>query len=147
MSKEIENNTTYISSEFKESLEGIKYVALIDVANKRRIKKSAPTLILNKIESLNGATLKEIENALAKSPTADFKKSYNSANSVRIAKGFEPYAKIRDFVIARLTAVKRYYTAENVVRDVFNGIPPLVSVNENGKENFYLTYREVKVKA
>ena len=135
--------TTFTVKEFKEETADIKYIALVDIKNKRRLKKSVPTLILNTLERLNGATLKELESALVKSPVKPLKEAYKKANNVRKAKGYEPYNSLRAFVKARIIAVKRYYTAKDVIRDVFNGKSPLVT--DNGK--FYLTYSEYRVKS
>jgi len=121
--------------------DGIKKVFTVDIANKRRSKKSTPTLILNALERSPDSSIKEIENRLASNPSVALKANYNTAKAVRLAKGFNAIS-LRDYVRDRIKKVFKYYLNPNVVTDVFSGYNPLIfTVDSKGIERYSLTVR------
>ena len=115
-----------------------KTLYIVDVANKRRNKKSMPTLLLGVIEKNPDISAKDIENKIVNSRNKAIIANYDSANAVRKAKGFALYPSLRAYIKTRLTAVIRYYTASDVIKDVFGGTLPLVRTVSDGKTRYRL---------
>ena len=111
---------------------------LVDSANKRRNKRSTPTLLLGVIERYPDSTAKEIENRTVNGRSKSILSNYESANNVRKAKGFTLYPNLRAYITARLTAVIRYYTASDVIEGTFNGSIPLIRTITDGKTRYRL---------
>jgi len=107
-----------------------------DSLNKRKIKKSTPTLILNYIERYGEVSAKDIENGLTKGRSKAIITAYNTANAVRKAKGKEVYPSLRSYLKARITAVIRYYTNKGIIENLFNGRFPIIRKN-NGKVDVF----------
>jgi len=121
--------------EVGEKLNDFDTIAIVDIANKRKKKYSVPTLILNKIEAKGPISIKKIENDLSRSSRV----KDEAAKAAKISKIKGNKVKtVREFVRGRILAVKRYYTAANVISEIFEGFPPL-KVDSDGKLS--LNYR------
>jgi len=143
----IENRIVTLKDIEDTELKGLKLVYLIDIANKRKLKKSTPTLILNKLEAFPFITRKELENRLVSSPTKPLKTNYNTALAVAKAKGNASFT-LRDYISRRITALIRYYTASDIIEGIFNNNPPIVkSKNDKGLETFALSGKLIPIKS
>ena len=111
---------------------------IVDKFSKRKIKKSTPTLLLGYIEKNPGSSLKVIENKAVASRNKALVANFNTANSVRKAKGYASYTDLRAYVSSRLKAVVRYYLNKGVIENTFNGLTPIVKEDKNGKDLYSL---------
>lgn len=118
-----------------EAVKGSVPVYLIDTVNKRRLKKSTPTAILNLFEKYPNSTAKEIENKAVKITAV--KNGYKIALAKAVAVGKEPFT-LRTYTARRIKAVITYYSASDVIKDVFNGNFPLIRRVKDGLDRFTL---------
>ena len=128
-----------------ESLDGLKFVYLIDIEKKRKNKKSTPTFILNYIESNPNATAKDIENYLTNSTNKDLLTNFNTALAVSKAKYNKVFTK-REYLKRRINKTLGYYTAKDVINTVFSGLIPLIKEVLDGKDRYTLTGKVFPVK-
>lgn len=98
-------------------------IYLVDLANKRKLKKSVPTNILNLIEKYPDSSVKDLENRAVK--LAGIKNGYSIALKKAVAIGNEKFT-LRTFARRRIVAVLRYYSAADVVSAVFSGKNPII---------------------
>ena len=125
-----------IINELEKTASGtVKNVYIVDSFNKRKLKKSVPTAILNIIENYPDSTIKDIENKAVN--LVAVKNGFTLAVAVAVAKGNESFT-IRAFARRRIIAVIRYYTALDVVKGVFNGLNPIVKRADNGIDRYTL---------
>ena len=115
-----------------------KTVYIVDSFNKRKIKKSTPTLLLGVLEKFPKSTLKEIENKAVSNRNKSLISNFNSANTIRKVKGYSLYPNLRAYVNARLRAIIRYYTNKEVINNTFNGLFPIVKEEVSGKDRYTL---------
>jgi len=120
-----------------------KEVYIVDRFSKRKIKKSTPTLLLGIIENNPRSTLKDIENRAVKGRNKAIVGNYNSANTVRIAKGVSPYPNLRGYISTRLRAVIRYYLNKEVISNTFGGLYPILKEDIDGRDRYSLNKVEV----
>jgi len=129
--KDLDKN--YRKTELPEDLSGFKAILTVDIYNKRKVKKSIPTYILNIIEkNSDGITLKDIENKLVSSKDAFIKGKKSDIE--KTGKDF------RDFIKGRIIAVKRYYLASDIIKEFDNNFL-LISDKTDGKEKLFLSYK------
>lgn len=112
-----------------------KTLYIVDRYNKRRIKKSVPTEVLNFIEKKPLSSIKDIENSLIK--RINVKTAYNKALKKALAIGRNPF-KIREFTRRRIIAVIRYYTNKSVIDNEFNGLYPIIKEDVKGIDRYTL---------
>ena len=119
----------------------IKSVFIVDLYNKRKLKNSVPTAILNALERNADSSKKELANRIVGSSNKAVTKAFNTALAVAVAKN-RPRFSLRSFIERRITAVIRYYTATDVITDVFNGSFPIIRRNDNGLDRYTLAKTE-----
>lgn len=117
----------------------VKAFYLVDLANKRKLKKSAPTTILNIIEKNPDSSIKDIENRAVK--LTPIKSAYAIALKKAIAIGKEKFS-LRTFARRRIVAVLRYYTASDIVTAVFSGKNPILKRDDKGIDRYTLAETE-----
>ena len=132
MIKIYNDNGILESKEEVEEVKGFKNFLLVDIENKRKIKESIPTLILNLIGKNAGISPKLLENKIVSSSSIVIKNK-----KIEVEKTGKNF---RDFIKNRISKVISYYTAEDVKRNIFGGLSPLIVDKTENKIRLYLTY-------
>ena len=127
-------------NDLPEDLKGFKPVLTIDFFNKRKIKKSIPTYLINILEKFpEGLLVKELENKIVSS-----KDKFILEKKAEIEKKDKAF---REFIKGRITAVVRYYNAPDVIESEFNGSRPLILDKTGEKNKLILTYKLIPIKS
>lgn len=131
-----------------ERLEGVKSVYVIDRYDKRKVKNSTNTLLLNLIEKTPGLTSKDYENRLVKSNkiALNYKIAEAVSKGKAEAKGreFKP-STLREYVSRRLKkTLEGYYLKAKVIKEDFDNIAPIIKDTDN---KLFLAVIEEKAKS
>lgn len=134
MSNNIDNLAakTFSFNEISETIEGFKFIALVDRENKRKSANSIPTLILNDIEANPETTVSDIVKRISairsKAITAKRKEAKEKGKS------------FPDFLKGRIIAVSRYYLNPKIREDFFSGLSPLIKEGSGPRAKYSLGY-------
>ena len=123
-------------TEKTEMVKGFKFV--VDTIGKRKlINKDNNSVSPNDLlfhflekEYPSGLTLKALSDKITRSPKSD--KAFNTANKVRIAKGFSEVTKV-DFIKVRTLKTLNYYIKEAAA----GFIPAVLEIISDGKNYLY----------